>query len=410
MSGDIAIAHGHLTSDGGAERVVLDLARTFDAPIYAAKVNHEYVPEDVEAHQVFTSRWARFFNRRTWKPRLTYWLGKHLYTMQRGSWIPELYEYDTIIQNKGALAWFVPQDGQTIVRYLHSTPRRPYDQFHRTGRSITTRLYALWERTMKRQTAAFPDLIVANSDTTAQRARTYWNVRDDRLRVCYPPVPASHYSPQYAPQHEPAYYLSLGRLYNNKHTSEIIEAFQNRHERLLVAGDGPNRSDLEAQADGHDNIHILGYVDEQRKRELLAGARALVMNADHEDFGIAPIEAMASGTPVIGVDEPFTCHQIIDGENGLTYQRGVSHLAAAVESFERNSVAWGDNELESFAAQFSVDRFRTAMREHVRAAQARSEVIPPWKADDDTDTEVEAEAEAGASDTTPPPMEVEHGD
>jgi len=90
---------------------------------------------------------------------------------------------------------------------------------------------------------------------------------------------------------------------------------------------------------------------------------------------MAPVEAMASGTPVITVAEGMPQHTVADGERGITYERG--ELEAAIKRFERDGVAWSDTELAQWAtAQFGVDRFVGEMQQAVAEARERTRVDP----------------------------------
>jgi len=108
---------------------------------------------------------------------------------------------------------------------------------------------------------------------------------------------------KYSPTDESTgdYYLTLSRLDWHKDIDGIVRAFNESGHRLVVAGDGPERERLESIAG--DNVEFAGFVSEERKRELLAGAKAFVFNGRDEDFGIAPVEALAAGTPLLGVEE-----------------------------------------------------------------------------------------------------------
>jgi len=91
-----------------------------------------------------------------------------------------------------------------------------------------------------------------------------------------------------------------------------------------------------------------------------------------------PVEAMAAGTPVVGVDEGFTRYQIQDGKNGQLWTRG--ELADAIRHFERDGVAWTAQEISEFACEnFSVGRFRRGMREAVEQAEERAAVEPDFE-------------------------------
>jgi glycosyltransferase involved in cell wall biosynthesis len=306
-----------------------------------------------------------------------------------------LHQFDPVIQSKPEVGWYVQSDEQTVVRYVHHGFRRHYSQYDRMGGSLKNRLWSTLFRTVSRQTLDYPELLVCNSETTAQRMRDQFAVREDRLRVCYPPVDVERYGPEYAEPTDQPTYLSLGRLADNKALDEVVDAFAGRDERLLIAGDGPERPALEREAAPQENIEFLGYVDEHRKRTLLASADGFVMNAHGEDFGIAPIEALASGTPVLGVDEPFTTHQVIDGVNGVTYDRGAADLGAAVDRIEREGVEWSAQRIAKVAERFSTERFRATMHRHLREAEDRTTYEPHWldelepAAPGDESTEVE---------------------
>jgi len=122
---------------------------------------------------------------------------------------------------------------------------------------------------------------------------------------------------------------------------------------------------------------VLGRGSEERKRELLSSARALIMPADAEDFGIVPIEALASGTPVVGVREGMTQYQIQEGMTGYTFEwNSVSSLIEAVSRLERDGVDLSPTEIAEWATRFGRERFREQMRAVVAEAEDRASVEP----------------------------------
>jgi glycosyltransferase involved in cell wall biosynthesis len=119
---------------------------------------------------------------------------------------------------------------------------------------------------------------------------------------------------------------------------------------------------------------LVGWVDGAEKRELLAGAKALLHNCRAEDFGIVPIEALASGTPVLTVAEGMPQHTVPDGA-GHTYPAG--ELASAIDRFEREGVAWAPDRMARWAAtNFSEQRFIRQMRDAIDAARERHRINP----------------------------------
>jgi len=136
------------------------------------------------------------------------------------------------------------------------------------------------------------DRFVAISDYIARRIERCYGRSSE---VIYPPLDVACY-PVAAAERSPSY-LTLSRLVPYKRVDLLISAFAEMPDRqLVIAGDGPDMKSLAATAP--PNVRLLGYVTDAERQRLLAAARAFVFAAE-EDFGIAPLEAQACGTPVI---------------------------------------------------------------------------------------------------------------
>lgn len=357
----IAVVHEHYYERGGAEHVAEVIARTFDAPIYTGFINEEALPpeserEDLEFHDLFGDRKLSSLVRRfPWFRDFYYQLA-----WQR---LPELTDYDVIIQSGNNPGWYVPPEEQTVVKYVHTTPRTAYDLFHQRAESIVTKLYAYASRVLYAPNIPYPDRYVANSELVARRLTRYWGIEDSA--VIYPPVDVESYEPR----EKEDFYLSFSRLTGDKRFDEIIEAFREHPDkRLVIGGSGPKEDDLKSLASDMDNVEFRGYLDETEKRELLGSAKALVYAAVNEDFGMVPIEAYASGTPVIGVRDGYTKYQIRDGVTGILYNRGVQSLADGIERFDLEGVDADASDLVNVAKQYGIEQFRESMRATVREA------------------------------------------
>lgn len=219
-----------------------------------------------------------------------------------------------------------------------------------------------------------PDHFVANSEYTKRRMIQYWGVDESDITVIYPGIAVEKYGKEQAATNE--YYVTLSRLDWHKRIDEIVKAFNETEKTLIVAGNGNERDKLESLA--NENVEFVGYVSEEEKRRLLSSAKAFVFNAVAEDFGLVDIEAYASGTPVLAVNEGMPCQKVKDGLNGYVFDHG--KLAEAIKQFEEHGVAWSDNEIEEFAKQFSVVRFANEMKSVVEHVEANSGI---------TDTKVE---------------------
>lgn len=370
---DIAIAHRGEHTSGGAEQVAWELQRAYQAPLYVGYRDASTEPEDVDqVRGLFDGRLARWAVERGGLARDLAYLSE----WKSSPATDRLRKHDTLITSGLETLLYCGPDWQTRVHYTHHTGRRQTDLFDAWPDSFKGRLERLYSDRFRRELnypTNRPDLFVANSEVIAHRIHKYWGVPEGDIRVVYPPVGTHRFSDDHAETED--VYLTLGRLDDwHKHISEIIEAFRGTNRRLLVAGDGPDRDSLERLAG--ETVEFLGYVDEERKRELLSKARAFVFAGEQEDFGIATAEALASGTPVIAPGEGFSQYQIRPGEAGLTFERG--GLLGALRRFEERGVEWSPAQIERHAERFSVEAFRTGMDSAVDEAEDRAAVNVSW--------------------------------
>jgi len=252
-----------------------------------------------------------------------------------------------------------------------------YDSYHEidgwVGRTDTQ-----LKRWVYQQELHGADAWVANSDIVKRRMVRYWNIPPERINVVYPPIDTVHLSPDNA--ETGAYYLTLGRLAETKRISEQIKTANALDIELRIAGTGPRESRLRELAG--DTVKFEGWVNGERKRKLLAGAKALLNTARNEDFGMVPIEAMASGTPVITVNEGMPQHTVLDGENGLFFERAENNdgLAQAIGAFETHGVEWSPEQLATFAREnFGTVRFVRQMRHIVEQAKQENAIEPEYE-------------------------------
>ena len=202
------------------------------------------------------------------------------------------------------------------------------------------------------------DYFIANSRFIQERIRRYYNRQST---VMYPPVDVQNY-PQ-LPERKP-YYVLLSRLRPYKRVDLAIKAFNRLGMRLVIAGDGEERSKLAKLAG--PTITFAGDVTEQEKKKLFAGAQGFI-NPQEEDFGITAVEAMAAGTPVIAFGAGGTLETVIEGSTGLFFEEQTWQcLADAVIRAQRHRF---DHELIRRHAQtFSTARFEQELKAFVETA------------------------------------------
>jgi len=139
----------------------------------------------------------------------------------------------------------------------------------------------------------------------------------------------------YRDEGDEGFYLHLGRLDEEKGIEAVVAAFAGSDRKLvLCGGEGDAGDEVRAQIDRAPNIDYRGFVSQDEKYRLLATCRALVFNGRNEDFGIIPIEANASGKPVLARDEGFPSLFVEDGENGFLHDGTAEGIAYAVDRLE----------------------------------------------------------------------------
>ena len=151
------------------------------------------------------------------------------------------------------------------------------------------------------------------------------------------------------------YYLVLSVLNRYKNIDVAVEAFRGNGRQLIIAGDGPDRARLEALAQRVPNIRFEGRVSNQRKTELMRGARGFIFPSV-EDFGITPIEAMSAGTPVIALRAGGLKETVTEGVSGHFFDEpSAKALGAAVKEFEKQT--WDPVRVASAAGKYSKEAF-----------------------------------------------------
>ncbi|RZF79195.1 glycosyltransferase [Pseudoalteromonas sp. CO325X] len=225
-----------------------------------------------------------------------------------------------VIFSSGLYAIFSSMNvtAQTLrIYYCHTPPRHWYDlrSFYSKNTSLFVRVaLSLQELLFKSRyelACSRQHLIIANSVHVKNRIEKYLGL--DSV-VIYPPCNIKKYD--WLGQGD--YYLSTSRLEPYKRVKLIVEAFTRMpHKKLIVASGGSQLSELIKLAKGHANISFTGWCDEQKLISLIGNCIATIYMPIAEDFGISPVESMAAGKPVIGVQEGGVIETVIDGETGV---------------------------------------------------------------------------------------------
>jgi glycosyltransferase involved in cell wall biosynthesis len=215
-------------------------------------------------------------------------------------------------------------------------------------------------RETDRAFAARVDRWIANSSVVAERIRRYYGRESE---VVHPPIDVNAFTPQ---RERGDFWVYVGRLSAYKRADIAVRAFATLGMRLVVVGEGRERSSLESIA--RDNVAFAGRLDDATLRQLLGAARGLIFPAE-DDFGIVCVEALASGAPVVALAAGGAQEIVRDGIDGaLVATPDVDAFTEAVLRVEHR--AWDVEELRSSARRFDVSRFRDRIRAIVGDAHA----------------------------------------
>jgi len=346
----VAILHDCFLGYGGATYDVEQMALALDAPIYTAYMKDIVLDENVKVtpfkqHKYLDSFYSRFLQNAAIQMLL----------LKSDFQKLKLNGYDVVISSGILSRAYKPTKGQYTINYPRSPPRWLYDlhDYHMSSFNPIKRMLAeIYCWCFKRWDVSVLnniDLIVANSEVVQKRIKRYWN-RDSV--IIYPPVEIS----KYRHKDDEEYYLSLGRLDKLKRIDLIITVFKKLDYKLKIAGAGLDEERLKTLAEGCDNIEFCGFVDEEDKIDLLSRCKGLVFTAMNEDFGLVVVEALASGKPVITVNEGYPPHIIKSEVNGLIIEPTVESLSQAISRCEQ--VKWDPDKIRESVKKYDVKRFR----------------------------------------------------
>jgi glycosyltransferase involved in cell wall biosynthesis len=160
------------------------------------------------------------------------------------------------------------------------------------------------------------------------------------------------------------FYLTVSRLVPYKRIDLIVKAFSKlKDKKLVIIGDGPEIKKIQQIATS--NVEILGYQPFEVVKEYMQKAKAFIFAAE-EDFGIAPVEAQACGTPVIAFGKGGALETVIDGTTGILFKEQTPEsLIEAIKSFEKKENKFNSQVIRKHAEKFSKERFKKEFKQFV---------------------------------------------
>lgn len=347
-----AIVHYWLLNRRGGEKVLDALCRLLpDADIFTLFCDPATLSEEVRRRRITTS----FLNplRRHYRSLLP--------LMPMALENLDMRGYDLVVSSESGPAKGVITSSDTRhVCYCH-TPMRYLWELYPAFRNEWTR--SRWKRAAMTPlanylrlwdfaSAARVDHFIANSHNVRQRI---WKTYRREADVIYPPVDVESF---YWRQPE-NYYLIVSELVAYKRIDTAVRLFARTGRKLQIAGDGPEYRRLRKMAGA--NVEFLGRVSDSDLRGLYARCRAFLLPGE-EDFGMTPVEALASGKPVIALGRGGALETVPEFGGVFYDEPGEDHLSEAIARFEAMEPAILPAELQLHARRFSEEEFFEKMR------------------------------------------------
>ncbi len=360
----VAIVHDYIKEYGGAERVLEALCEIFpDAPIYTAFYKNNSIAYEHFKDKKIIPSWAQHF---PFFPKLASPL-RFLTPLIWGSF--NFKDYDLVISSA---SWYITKGfkkkGNKFIEicYCHTPPRWLYGyntsvnfQKHRL-----VKLYALivghFLRLYDFKKAQKVDYFIANSKEVKKRIKKFYR-RDST--VIYPPVSLPKVN---APSLKRDYYFIVSRIVGAKGLDLAVDAAVKEGFKLKIAGSSAGyyfeHDKLVEKAEG--KVEFLGQVTDEELAKLYKGAKAFLALSRDEDFGITPVEAMLSGTPVIAFNGGGYRETVINGKTGILFNDySAEGLTEAIKEFDKLNIK--DVDCIAQGEKFSKERFKREIKDFV---------------------------------------------
>lgn len=326
---NIALVHDWLPFMGGAERVLTNFYELYpNAPIYTTICNRSKIEGPLRDANIITSHLQKnkeIENHRRLFPFMMTAIESF-----------DLNKYDIVLSDSSSVAKGVITPPDTMhICYCHSPMRYAWEFSHEYAgkmagkgglKSKLLSYFLTGVRLWDNVSADRVDYFIANSHNVAKRI---WKHYRRESVVIHPPVRCNLFNMSDVDED---YFLIVSRLQEYKRIDLAVEAFNKLGLPLVIIGDGPDRKKLEGMA--NSNIKFLGRESDEVIKEHYAKCRAFLFTGE-EDFGITPLEAMASGRPVIAYRKGGALETVIENKTGIFFDnQKCDELINAIKKFE----------------------------------------------------------------------------
>ena len=354
----VAIIHYWLLSMRGGEKVIESIIDLYpDVDIYTHVYDPSRISDKINKQRIYTT----FINKIPLSKKIYKYL---LPLMPHALKLLNLNKYDLIISNEsGPTKGIIKRKDAVHICYCLSPMRYIWDMSNTYLKklSFTKRIIAKitfsYLRKWDIKTSKSIDEIAVISNFVKMRVKKYWNRES---KVIFPPVIIESFNIN---DEIGDYYLVLSQLVYYKRIDIAVNAFNKINKKLIVIGEGEELEILKHKA--KDNIRFIGWQNEENKRKYLSACKALIFPGI-EDFGIVPIETMASGRPVIAFKGGGALDYIKNDINGIFFHSQTSEsLFESIIYFEKNIHLFNSKIIKESISKFSDSRFKERIKEFI---------------------------------------------
>ncbi len=359
----VALVHDYLNQYGGGERVLGTFCEMFpQAPIFTLLYDEQLTGRAFADRRIYTSflqkiPGARRYHR--WLPMLMPLAVEQF----------DLSAFDLVISNSASFAKGIITKNRTRhfsycltpTRFLWDDSHKYLDEFQQPGLiKKLTPLFLSYLRMWDQEASARVDQFVAISDFISRRIKKYYQ---REAEVIHPPVDTFKFK---IAEQVDAYFLMVGRMVPYKRFDLAIRAFNELGWPLKIIGDGPQKKNLQKMSG--KNIEFLGLASDHLLPAYYSRAKAIIFPQE-EDFGIVPVEAMASGRPVIAFRSGGSLETIKEGETGLFFEeQTVESLLKVLHDF--NPLDFNPQKIKDRAKLFDKSIFKDKWRNIISSSSS----------------------------------------
>jgi glycosyltransferase involved in cell wall biosynthesis len=359
----VAVIHDWLTGMRGGENVLEAILELFpESEIFTLFYIPGKLSPRIENHPIHTS----FLNKIPYAHKF-YKLLLPLFPLAIEHF--DLSSFGLVISSSHCVAkGVIPSPDALHICYCHTPMRYAWDKrkdyFGSPWKSFLTSGFLHRLRIWDTVSSSRTDYFIANSNWVRARINKYYRRQS---HVIHPFVDASFLKANPAVTRD--YYLVVSALVPYKKVELAIQACEKMKRKLLIVGSGDEELRLRNLATS--TTEFLGRVSGEKLKELYSGARALLFPGE-EDFGITPLEAMGTGTPVIAFERGGVLETVVPNQTGLFFKdQTVDSLLSAIQDFESRTINW-ENQCIERARQFSKEHFMNSFRAFVENALKQS--------------------------------------